>query len=32
VFDFSLSETEMNALNQLGRDDPEMLDADSFGH
>ncbi|GAA0793606.1 aldo/keto reductase [Marinobacterium sediminicola] len=32
LFDFALSDSEMAALDQLGRDDPEMLDADSFGH
>ena len=32
IFDFSLSEEEMAALDQLGRDDPDMLDADTFGH
>lgn len=32
VFSFALSEADMAALNQLGRHDPEMLDADSFGH
>ena len=32
VFSFTLSEADMAALNQLGRHDPEMFDADSFGH
>jgi 2,5-diketo-D-gluconate reductase A len=32
VFDFSLNTEEMAALGQLGRDDPDMLDADNFGH
>lgn len=32
IFDFSLSDEEMTALNRLGRDDPAMLDADTFGH
>lgn len=32
VFDFSLSDEEMAALDRLGRDDPAMLDADTFGH
>jgi 2,5-diketo-D-gluconate reductase A len=32
VFDFSLNTEEMAALDQLGRDDPDMLDADNFGH
>ena len=32
VFDFSLSADEMAALDQLGCEDPNMLDADTFGH
>jgi 2,5-diketo-D-gluconate reductase A len=32
VFDFELSEAEMQALGGLDRPDPDMLDADSFGH
>jgi len=33
VFDFQLSEAEMNALNALDRpNDPKMLDAERFGH
>ena len=32
VFDFSLSDAEMASLDALGRPDPDMLDADSFGH
>ncbi|GAA0697141.1 aldo/keto reductase [Marinobacterium maritimum] len=32
VFDFVLSDEEMASLNRLGRDDPDMLDADTFGH
>ncbi len=32
VFDFALSSEEMSALDQLGQDDPNMLDADQFGH
>ena len=32
IFDFNLSDEEMTALNRLGRDDPAMLDADTFGH
>lgn len=32
LFDFELSTEEMAALDQLGRDDPDMLDADNFGH
>ena len=31
-FDFTLSEDEMTALGSLDRPDPEMFDADSFGH
>ncbi len=32
VFDFVLSDGEMASLDRLGRDDPNMLDADTFGH
>lgn len=32
TFDFTLSEDEMTALSSLDRPDPEMFDADSFGH
>lgn len=32
VFDFNLSEDDMAALSLLDREDPAMLDADSFGH
>lgn len=32
VFDFNLSEDDMAALNRLDREDPTMLDADTFGH
>lgn len=32
IFGFSLSETEMAALDTLDRPDPTMLDADAFGH
>lgn len=32
VFDFTLSAADMAALDALGRHDPEMFDADSFGH
>ena len=32
IFDFTLSDAEINALSALDRPDPEMLDADSFGH
>lgn len=32
VFDFTLSDDEMAALGSLDRPDPEMLDADTFGH
>lgn len=32
VFDFTLADEEMNAMSALGRPDPEMLDADTFGH
>ncbi len=32
VFDFTLSAADMALLDGLGRDDPEMLDADQFGH
>ena len=32
IFDFSLSADEMAALGGLDRPDPEMFDADSFGH
>jgi 2,5-diketo-D-gluconate reductase A len=31
-FGFTLSDEEMVALDSLDRPDPEMLDADSFGH
>jgi 2,5-diketo-D-gluconate reductase A len=31
-FGFTLSDKEMVALGSLDRPDPEMLDADSFGH
>ena len=31
-FGFTLSDQEMVALGSLDRPDPEMLDADSFGH
>jgi len=32
IFDFDLSEDEMATLDALGRLDPEMFDADRFGH
>jgi 2,5-diketo-D-gluconate reductase A len=32
VFDFALSESELQALSALKRVDPGMFDADSFGH
>ncbi|MDD3328685.1 MAG: aldo/keto reductase [Zoogloea sp.] len=32
IFDFSLSADEMAALGRLDRPDPQMFDADSFGH
>lgn len=32
VFDFALSAQERAALDGLGRDDPDMLDSDRFGH
>lgn len=32
IFDFTLSDVEMAALNGLDRPDPKMFDADSFGH
>lgn len=32
IFDFALSDAEMNTLNGLDRPDPMMFDADSFGH
>lgn len=32
IFDFALSAEQMAALDGLDRPDPEMLDADSFGH
>lgn len=32
VFGFALTEADMAALNGLDRPDPEMLDANSFGH
>lgn len=32
IFDFALSDAEMAALGKLDRPDPEMFDADSFGH
>jgi len=32
IFGFSLSPAEMRALDTLDRPDPDMLDADSFGH
>ncbi|MAM61622.1 aldo/keto reductase [Maritimibacter sp. UBA3975] len=32
VFGFDLTDTEMQALGALDRPDPNMLDADSFGH
>ncbi|MCK6393250.1 aldo/keto reductase [Zoogloea sp.] len=32
IFGFSLSPAEMSALDTLDRPDPDMLDADSFGH
>ncbi len=32
IFSFSLSPAEMRALDTLDRPDPDMLDADSFGH
>ncbi len=32
VFDFVLNDGEMASLNRLGQNDPNMLDADTFGH
>ena len=32
IFVFTLSDEEMVALGSLDRPDPQMLDADSFGH
>lgn len=32
IFDFALDSAEMDALNGLDRPDPEMFDADAFGH
>ena len=32
IFGFSLNPAEMRALDTLDRPDPDMLDADSFGH
>lgn len=32
IFDFALSDAEMAALGKLDRPDPEMFDADRFGH
>lgn len=32
IFDFRLDAEEMAELNRLGRPDPDMLDADVFGH
>jgi 2,5-diketo-D-gluconate reductase A len=32
VFDFSLADEDMLLLSSLARPDPEMFDADSFGH
>lgn len=32
VFDFTLADEDMQRLNDLGQEDPEMLDADIFGH
>lgn len=32
IFGLLLSTSEMQALNQLNRPDPDMFDADSFGH
>ncbi|MCJ2181598.1 aldo/keto reductase [Novosphingobium sp. 1949] len=32
VFDFTLSDAQMVRLDGLGRPDPDMLDADRFGH
>ncbi|MDA4107085.1 aldo/keto reductase [Mycolicibacterium holsaticum] len=32
VFDFTLTDDDMAVLGSLDRPDPEMLDADSFGH
>jgi 2,5-diketo-D-gluconate reductase A len=32
IFGFSLSADEMALLGTLDRPDPEMFDADSFGH
>lgn len=32
TFDFSLSDGEMATLNAMNRPDPDMFDADSFGH
>ena len=32
IFDFALDDDEMRALDALDRPDPEMFDADEFGH
>jgi len=32
IFDFTLSAEEMDQLNHMDRPDPDMLDADVFGH
>ena len=32
IFDFTLSADEMALLGTLDRPDPDMFDADSFGH
>ena len=32
IFDFALNDDEMQALDALDRPDPEMFDADAFGH
>jgi 2,5-diketo-D-gluconate reductase A len=32
IFDFTLSQAEMNAISGLHRVDPEMFDSDQFGH
>ncbi len=32
IFDILLTPSDMQALNQLNRPDPDMFDADSFGH
>ena len=32
IFEFSLTEEDMQRLSELGRADPDMLDADLFGH